>query len=179
MPKSKDKEVKKSKSINEFNPCRPTAKGRPSERLFWVDELITSRKRDFKDAFETAAKRWAKAAVRAEADGVEDVESGIELYKANIPGTRKNTEWLLETVVIPAIEKKFGRESSYTMTDDGLLTFTVGDEVSTKKKSKKAEPKKSKKAVKAKADDEDEDEDEDDESDEDESDDDEDDEDED
>lgn len=158
-------------SFSEFNPCRPRAKDRPSERVYWVEELVNAGGRNYNDIFEKAATNWAKAMVREKGG---DHEEYVELYKNNIPGTPSDTRKMLETL-IPMVEKKFSKTLSYEFDEDGDITveFTA---VKAGKKSKaaaatatKSTKKTSKRAVKASdEDDEDEDEDEDTEDDEDE-----------
>jgi hypothetical protein len=161
MAKSKVKaEAKAEKGVskrtfNEFNPCRPMARGRNSERVFWVDELVQANGRHYKDIFETAAKKWAKAENKRDGS---DIDENIDLYKNNIPGTPSDTKRMLETL-IPMVAKKFGRTLSYEFDEDGNITVEVGAATKTKKSKTEAKStKKSSKKAAVKAADEDEDE---------------------
>lgn len=148
-------------SFSEFNPCRARAKGRPSERVYWVEELVNAGGRNIKDIFEKASQNWAKAMVK-ERGG--DHDEFVELYKSNIPGTPSDTKRMLETL-IPMIAKKVSQEFTYELDGDNDLTVEFSP-LSKKAKAKaEAKPatKTTKKAVKAAAkDEEDEDEDSDD-----------------
>lgn len=157
MAKNKDKKSTK-REFSEFNPCREMAKGRPAERRFWVEELIRADGRSFKSCHEAAAKAWAKAASRSGVDGT--VEELADVFKSNIPGTLGNTTFMLDYTV-EAIEKKFGREASYEIGEDGAISFEVSDKAA---KTKKKAEKKAKVTAKASEED-DEDEDSDDDSD--------------
>lgn len=167
MAKSKakvqeDKPTKKARktTFSEFNPCRPMAKGRNSERVFWVEELVNANGRNYKDIFETAAGKWAKAENRRDGS---DIEENVELYKNNIPGTPSDTKRMLETL-IPMVAKKFSQEFSYEYDEDGDITVEFSALSGKKAAAAKATKSTTKKAAtKVKAADEDEDEDSDDE----------------
>lgn len=171
MPKTKktngkvaEVETKRSSKkahFSEFNPCRPMAKGRNSERVFWVEELVNADGRNYTDIFETAAQKWAKAENKRDGS---DIEENVELYKSNIPGTPSDTKRMLETL-IPMVAKKFSQELSYEFDGDGDITVEFSA-LSKKKAAAVATKKVVKAKVTAKASDEDE-EDEDEDSDED------------